>query len=326
MNRYLGIDGCRAGWFFVSIGPGNASEFGVFENIEKLYGAYSDAKWILIDIPIGLPYEDIPSRACDSQARKRLSPKRHHSIFSPPCREALPTSTYKEACSINQKITGRKISRQAYYIRSKILQVDLLLQKDTGAHHIIRESHPEICFWALAGGKPRDHQKKTKEGLADRLDILKQHFPSSSAIYKAALDRYRRKDVANDDILDALALVVSASKLTDGELRLPEVAEKDRLGLPMEMVCAIPEKPELNFEPSKQNIIIINDLEPAGFDTDSRKVSQNGSYSTVEDAGLTHLQIKTVNLSAGNSSDKLIHTVRFGPAAIQKLKTILKKL
>ena len=61
-DRYLGVDGCKAGWFFVSIGPGEDSEFGIFENIERLFNAYSDAKSILIDIPIGLPFEAKKSR------------------------------------------------------------------------------------------------------------------------------------------------------------------------------------------------------------------------------------------------------------------------
>jgi hypothetical protein len=57
---------------------------------------------------------------------------------------------------------------------------------------------------------------------------LKKYFPGSSAIYKAALDRYLRKEVGRDDILDALAVAVTASQL-DGkyEANLPQYPEKD---------------------------------------------------------------------------------------------------
>jgi len=95
-DRYLGVDGCKAGWFFVSIGPGENVEFEIFENIEHLFDSYSDAIRILIDIPIGLPFEAIKFRICDNQTRKALKPKKHNSVFSPPCREALVAKTYTE--------------------------------------------------------------------------------------------------------------------------------------------------------------------------------------------------------------------------------------
>lgn len=318
-ERYVGIDGCRAGWFFVSIGPGDESEFGVFEKIENLYAAYADAKWILIDIPIGLPDEDIPSRSCDSQARKILSPKRHHSIFSPPCREALSARSYNEACNINQRITGRKISRQAYYVGKKILQVDLLLQKYPNAHNIIHESHPEICFWALADRIPRYHYKKTKEGLAERLDILRQHFPPSTAIYKAALDRYRRKDVARDDILDALALVVSASKLGKRKIRIPEIAEKDRRGFAMEMVYAIPDTLEKQSEIPLKEATIINNMERINPANNFNGADVNCTYEIIESGGKTYFQINYSDLSSGNQN----RSIKFSQEAIKQLKAII---
>jgi len=321
-ERCIGIDGCKAGWFFVSMGPGDESEFGVFENIEKLSTAYTQAKWMLIDIPIGLPNKRIFTRACDKYARKMLSPKRHNSIFSPPCREALCAATYKEACDINLTITGRKISQQAFLFSKKIHEVDLLLKKNPNIAAKFRESHPEICFWALAGGMPMKNYKKTKAGLKERLDILKQYFPRSGAIYKAALDRYKRKEVARDDILDALALTVAASMLDEGGASLPEKPEKDRLGLPMEIVYAIPESPIRVSEPSEQDVMIINDLEPAGFDTVSRQISGHSTYAIVKAGDTTYLQIDT----GCSSDDKRNQSIRFSPKAIKQLKAIIENL
>jgi len=321
-DRYLGIDGCKAGWFFVSIGPEGESEFGVFENIRKLFAAYAVSKWMLIDIPIGLPQPDIPIRTCDKQARTVLSPQRHHSIFPPPCRNALTAKTYRAACHINQRVTGRKISRQAYYIGQKILEVDRLLENNFKARKVIRESHPEICFWALAGFNPMEYYKKSKEGLAERLDILKSYFPRSSAIYKAALGRYLRKEVAKDDILDALALAITATMLDEGAKRLPETLEKDHLGLPMEIVYAISDQSGHICEPSEPDVIIINDLKSAGVDTGSSKPNATGTYSIVDVGGETYFQIDI----GSSSSTKKNQSIRFGSKAIKQLKSIIEKL
>ena len=325
-QKYLGIDGCKAGWFFVSIGSGNESEFGVFEKIEKLYVAYPNAKWMLIDIPIGLPSGNIAARVCDNEARKLLSPKRHHSIFSPPCREALSAPTYKEACSINQKITGRKISRQAYHVSKKILEVDILLQTVPKVRSIIRESHPEICFWALAGCKSMEHYKKTEDGLIQRLDLLKQHFPQSSAIYKAALDRYLRKDVAKDDILDALALAITASKLEEGEKRLPKVLEKDQLGVPMEIVYVIPDIYEKESERLKNDITIINNLEQVDPENSAIHADTESTYAILDLYGKTYLRINFLDSTPPHNNDNKNRSIQFSPEAIKQLQAIISSL
>ena len=131
--NYVGVDGCKAGWFFVAIGPDDELELGIFETIEKLWQTYSVAKWILIDIPIGLPSNKIKTRPCDRAARQVLSPKRHHSIFSPPCREALAADNYPAACRINREICDRKISIQAWHISRKIKEVDELMSTHQAA-------------------------------------------------------------------------------------------------------------------------------------------------------------------------------------------------
>jgi len=154
IDKYIGVDGCKAGWFFDAISPGDELEFGIFAAIEKLWRTYSEAEWILIDIPIGLPSNEIKMRPCDKAARQVLSPKRHHSIFSPPNREALAAESYPEACKINHHVCGRKISIQAWHISRKIKEVDDLMKAHPAAQDILKETHPEVCFWALAGKKP----------------------------------------------------------------------------------------------------------------------------------------------------------------------------
>ncbi len=162
IEKYIGVDGCKAGWFCAAIGPDDDAEIGIFETIENLWQTYSEAKWILIDIPIGLPSKEITTRQCDKAARQVLSPKRHHSIFSPPCRQALRADNYPEACRINRNVCGRKISMQVWHISRKIKEVDDLIAAHPMAQMKVREAHPEICFWALAGKKSMSHYKKRK--------------------------------------------------------------------------------------------------------------------------------------------------------------------
>ena len=65
IELYIGVDGSKAGCFFVAIGPDDALEFGVSATIESIGRAYSKARWTLIDIPIGLPSKEIKTCPCD---------------------------------------------------------------------------------------------------------------------------------------------------------------------------------------------------------------------------------------------------------------------
>ncbi|CAB5161479.1 hypothetical protein D3OALGA1CA_5082 [Olavius algarvensis associated proteobacterium Delta 3] len=239
-ERYIGVDGCKAGWFFICIDAAGDANFGIYKNINELWHAFHNATVILIDIPIGLMSKKGIGRACDDAARNVLKPLRHSSIFSPPCSEALSAENYEEACNINQKVCGRKISIFAWGISPKIKEVDDFLQHTPEAIGILRETHPEICFWAMAGYKPMEHKKNSSKGLAERLDQLQKNYAKSTSIYKAALNRYFRKDVKRDDILDALANAVVATQLKGAGATLPTNPPKDQRGLSMEMVYAPP--------------------------------------------------------------------------------------
>ena len=148
----------------------------------------------------------------------------------------MGADSYSEACDINQKVCGRKISKQVWHISRKIKEVDDLIAAHPTAIENIREAHPEICFWALAGKEPMVHYKKRPEGQAERFTVLKKIFGQSSAVIKTALDRYTPKQLGFDDIHDALVNAVTASRLDASMETLPPEPERDRLGLPMQMV------------------------------------------------------------------------------------------
>jgi predicted RNase H-like nuclease len=235
-HKYIGVDGCRAGWFYVSINRYGEFDFGVFKTLPELWQAHKRDSLILVDIPIGLPSSKNPSRQCDTEARRFLSPRRHSSVFSPPCRETLYQGSYEAACRVNRDVTGRGISRQAWNISFKIREVDNLLQDHPKAGNAIRECHPEVCLCGLNGRQPMKHYKKKVAGQEERLELLKQYYDKSKVVFKAAVDQFMRKEVARDDIVDALAAAVTGF-LSNGDLStLSEFPEQDKRGRPMEMV------------------------------------------------------------------------------------------
>jgi predicted RNase H-like nuclease len=229
----VGVDGCRGGWFAVVLGSGRSWAIDVYKTIAELWDAMNSPSMILIDIPIGLPQTD--RRICDVQARKLLG-RRGSSVFAVPCREALQAKNYRQACRINKQVTGVKLSIQTWNICSKIQEIDIWLQVTREAQPKIRESHPELCFWALAGKHTMAHSKKTLQGFTERFSILKKVYPQSSSIVKQALNQFQRKDLPRDDILDAIVLAVCAL-FSAGKLKtVPPKPPVDKKGLVMEIV------------------------------------------------------------------------------------------
>lgn len=230
---FVGIDSCPKGWFYAIITDSEGCETDIAPNIGWLWNRFYNAALILIDIPIGLPSNS--HRACDIAARKFLGPERASSVFPPPCRETIYARDYETACRINQENSGKKISMQTWGISPKIREVDDFLKEHPNARKNIRESHPEVCFRALAG-MPIIHPKKKNEGFNERFTVLSKYLPETLKIVNNALARFKRKDVARDDILDSMVLALTARFGNDLLNTFPEMPEKDSLGFPMEIV------------------------------------------------------------------------------------------
>ena len=229
----VGVDGCRGGWFAVALGSGHNWAIDVYKTIGELWNAMNSPSMMLIDIPIGIP--DYNQRICDLQARKLLGP-RGSSVFAVPCRKVLQARSYRQACRINKRTMGFKISIQTWNIAAKIKEVDTWLQNTQLARRRVRESHPELCFWALAGKRAMAHSKKTAQGFTERFSILTKNYLQTGNIVRQALDRFRRKDLARDDILDALVLAVSARFSAGIPKTVPLKPPVDKRGLAMEIV------------------------------------------------------------------------------------------
>ncbi len=232
----VGVDGCRAGWFFVAIDTSGCGETGIAKTVDDLWAQHHHAAAILIDIPIGLISGSAAGRQCDTAARRLLTPLRHGAVFSPPCRQALTATDYASACRINEQNCGRKISIQTWNIVPKIKEVDDFMQRTPAARGIVRETHPEICFWAMAGGRAMAHNKKRADGRKQRLDLLRRMYRPSERLLEHALTCYPRRQLAADDVLDALVNAMAALSLQNNPATLPAKPPADRCGLPMEMV------------------------------------------------------------------------------------------
>ena len=235
-----GVDGCPRGWFRICRETqSGALVFDLLERPEQIWRAAPHPRVIAIDMPIGLPPGG--PRACDRAARALLGARRS-SVFPAPIRPTLVAADRAEASRIGRAIDGRGVGAQAFGIYPR---------HGLPEGVTVREAHPELCFRAWRAGQgdpPIAHSKRTAEGLAERLDCV-EGWLGTGLIERArdsACDRpYRKKDLSDDDILDAAATLWTAHRIADGRAeRVPargserayEKAPLDEYGLPMEIV------------------------------------------------------------------------------------------
>jgi predicted RNase H-like nuclease/catechol 2,3-dioxygenase-like lactoylglutathione lyase family enzyme len=226
-----GIDGCKGGWIAIALDEDANPVFDLYPTIQDFWAKHGDkAERVLIDIPIGLP-DDMP-RKVDSLARQILGVRRN-SVFPVPTRLALEADDYHKAAEINQRLTGKKFSKQLWNIRPKILEVDALLQDRPAARDVFKESHPEVVFWALAERRVMGDSKKSGLGFNERLEILRRYEPSVNSILVEILAAHRR-ELVEDDALDALVLAIGAQ--IEELNSIPGEPAFDAYHLPMQIV------------------------------------------------------------------------------------------
>jgi len=217
-----GVDGCASGWvgFIVQL-PSLATSV---ENVDVpswLRNCPPDLSCLAIDTPIGL-FDN--ARQCDIAARKLLGTPRRSSVFPAPCRAALVASSHAEASASNRRTTGSGLTIQAWGIAPRIRQVDDAIT--AVCQQWAFEVHPEVCFWALNGSAPMKHNKKSVEGTAERMALLRTVFPD--------IDRHllhRPPGVRKDDFLDAAVAAWTALRIQNGEARPVCKPECDARGL-----------------------------------------------------------------------------------------------
>ena len=231
-GQVYGIDGCRSGWVIAKREDAGIG-FEILNDLKPVFSQITPDCTIAIDIPIGVP-EDSP-RICDAEARVFLGWPRSSSIFSPPVRSALSATTFQDALNVNRKVAGIGISKQAFFIMSKIREVDELMSPS--GQRCLKEVHPEVTFASLAG-VPMRFSKKSKTGRAERLAVLRHNgIALSEERLIAERQRLGMAGVAVDDLIDAAACLVTALHIRAGRSRsLGFPAQTDRKGLRMEIV------------------------------------------------------------------------------------------
>jgi predicted RNase H-like nuclease len=249
---YIGVD--RDGSDWIAVGYSEHSPLGatVYDTIDQLWAVHGDrADRIVVDVPIGLcsslehpdPCGRITdgelSRHCDDLARTVIG-SRSSSVFTAPCRTAVELAAdgaeYSEVNETNREHTGKGLMQQAANIAPCIVEVDELL-RDDGDPDILVEGHPVVCFRAF-GDSDLDHSKKTAPGVDERLSLLE-----STGEYERGTWRQLARELADegysaglDDLLDALALAVTAGASSDELQTIPPDPPEDDEGLPMQMV------------------------------------------------------------------------------------------
>jgi predicted RNase H-like nuclease len=199
--RALGIDGWRGGWVGVVVDRAGfvtaAAEPLIADLVVQL-----PADVVGVDIPIGLP--EIPPRPCDTATRAFVGARRS-SVFPAPPDDVISAPTYGEALARSRRRYGAGLSRQAYALRSKILETADLV---AGGVEVF-EIHPEASFRAMAGS-PLPWSKRTWNGMRLRQRLLLQQGIELP-------DELEPGVVPVDDMLDAAAVAWSARRIAHGD-------------------------------------------------------------------------------------------------------------
>jgi predicted RNase H-like nuclease len=211
-ERVLGVDACRTGWVGIALSGGQARAY-FAPGIQELAGraaADGPVLVIAIDIPIGLA--DAGRRRADVLARKALG-GRWPSLFITPVRAAVEAADYQAAAAENRRLAREGLSRQAFALRAKILDVDQWLQAGSPAPARVVEAHPELSFAAMAGA-PLRSRKITWAGAVQRRALLAQ-----AGIVLGGDLGLAGEQAGVDDVLDAAATAWTARRVSEGSAR-----------------------------------------------------------------------------------------------------------
>jgi predicted RNase H-like nuclease len=225
-ERVLGVDACRAGWIGIALSARDPQPYVAPAIRELIQQAAADGplRVIAIDIPIGLA--DTGRRRSDQLAREALG-RRWPSLFITPVREAVQAGEFAAALDASRRLAGEGISRQAFALGAKILDVDRWLRDVPGPPARVVEAHPELSFAQLAG-VPLAVRKSTWAGA-----VLRRALLAGAGITLAGDLGLAGEQAGVDDVLDAAAAAWTARRVSQGRARcLPDPPETFSDGLP----------------------------------------------------------------------------------------------
>lgn len=250
----VGVDWADGGWIAVGYSATGTWHVDTYADIKPLWTEHGEtAKRVLVDIPIGLcdgttktgtgcqERDDELSRQCDDRARDVLG-NRYPTVFTPPCREAVEQAAagkpYAEVAGTNEAITGKGLTKQALNLADPIWDVERFLLNEVDDREALLESHPEVCFRALADS-PLQYSKHTALGVDERLAILEETSEYEQGDWRQLTPQlqHTQRTVGIDDLLDALALTITAHAPEEEFHALPDTHHppRDSRGLPMQI-------------------------------------------------------------------------------------------
>jgi predicted RNase H-like nuclease len=224
-----GVNACKGGWVAAATRGDVEHAYLLFvSRLDDLFAGHG-VTFAVADVPMGLTSGPEP-RSVEAAMRAFL-PGKASSVFSTPCRQALGAESYEEACEINERHLGRRLSVQAYALFERIREADATAR--TRGQQLLREGHSEVSYAAMAGA-PLQTKKKSREGREDRRLLLeKRGMPAADLL----AERWRGT-CSKENVLDAAALLWTAARVVRGNHRtFPSDPEFDETGLGMSVVA-----------------------------------------------------------------------------------------
>ena len=221
----IGVDGTSSGWI-ASIGNSKKkclSTVNFSANLEKLLSDYPNSV-VVIDMPIELNKEKY-LRECDVLAKEYLGKNFQSSIFIPPLKKVLKCNTYQEANKLSKQMVGKGLSKQSWYLKDKISEVQSLSKLSIN----IYEGHPE-CSFKMLKNRPLDAKKKSVKGIFERLNLLKE---AGLDPLSTSLKLQNSYAIKIDDVLDSMVLFITALRIVEGNhlcLEKTDITSKDDNG------------------------------------------------------------------------------------------------
>lgn len=232
-----GVDGCRAGWIaWIRAAGSPVPDLRIFNRFADLVDALGRDAVIAVDMPIGLPDRiEGPGRGPEQAIRPFLG-ARQSSVFSIPARSAVEAQTYGEACAraLETSNPPKKVSKQAFFLFPRILEIDSLLRADERLRSRVVECHPEFSFCRLNNDQAMQMPKKIKgkvnpAGIAERIDLLTRY-----GFNPQMLKNGPPRGAGLDDVIDAAVNLVMAERHAKGlTSTFPANPASDRYGIPI---------------------------------------------------------------------------------------------
>jgi predicted RNase H-like nuclease len=207
MTVVLGVDASRAGWIGVVLSDAGFVVAGLGRDLATLTAtasAIAEVSVVGVNLPIGLP--DKGRRDADLLARVLVG-RRRSSVVMAPVRAALELETYAEANALSRDRGEPGVSRRAYALRPRIMELDGWART---AGLAVVEVHPEVSFATLAG-EPLADGKKSWAGAGQRRRLLAE----VGVVIPDELGE--AGTVGVDEVLDAAVAAWTALRVSRGD-------------------------------------------------------------------------------------------------------------